>query len=425
MAIAMKYYYPDYFDDFECVPGHECPDSCCIRWQIVVDPDTLKKYRHVQGPLGKRMAEKIDFSTGRICPHGEDNRCEFLNEDNLCDIVLELGENALCETCHTHPRHEEVYPNVRERSLAMTCPIACKQLLERKEPVNIDCYEVHARKEWDPFFDHKLFAELVPTRDTLLSIAQNRKFSMNQRMVMILGMAHDVESRIHHRAERKHTSFPLKNLPIFPNFTDREKHQLRKIRKAYCEDTAYEKIEKRLDEIIYDEKYFRQENEEPVSTIMTDMLFALSTMEALNPEWPPLLQSILNIREEMSREESRGRMAEYTEQEDEIELEQMLVYFLYVYCCTSAYDEQLLAKCKMAVVNVLIIRELWFMRWMENDDMLTIDEKAELAHWYVREIENSDENMEQWDSLMQRSPRFAIKKILKVLRRGDILKQTH
>ena len=170
MAIAMKYYYPDYFDDFECVPGHECPDSCCIRWQIVVDPDTLKKYRHVQGPLGKRMAEKIDFSTGRICPHGEDNRCEFLNEDNLCDIVLELGENALCETCHTHPRHEEVYPNVRERSLAMTCPIACKQLLERKEPVNIDCYEVHARKEWDPFFDHKLFAELVPTRDTLLSI---------------------------------------------------------------------------------------------------------------------------------------------------------------------------------------------------------------------------------------------------------------
>ena len=56
MAIAMKYYYPDYFDDFECVPGHECPDSCCIRWQIVVDPDTLKKYRHVEGPLGKRKA---------------------------------------------------------------------------------------------------------------------------------------------------------------------------------------------------------------------------------------------------------------------------------------------------------------------------------------------------------------------------------
>ena len=61
MAIAMKYYYPDYFDDFECVPGHECPDSCCIRWQIVVDPDTLKKYRHVQGPLGKRKQKRLIF----------------------------------------------------------------------------------------------------------------------------------------------------------------------------------------------------------------------------------------------------------------------------------------------------------------------------------------------------------------------------
>ena len=79
---------------------------------------------------------------------------------------------------------------------------------------------------------------------------------------------------------------------------------------------------------------------------MTDMLFALSTMEALNPELPPLLQSILNIREEMSREESRGRMAEYTEQEDEIELEQMLVYFLYVYCCTSASMNNCLLNAK-------------------------------------------------------------------------------
>ena len=50
---------------------------------------TLRKYKHVTGELGKRMAEKIDQKTGDICPHGEENRCEFLNEDNLCDIVAE------------------------------------------------------------------------------------------------------------------------------------------------------------------------------------------------------------------------------------------------------------------------------------------------------------------------------------------------
>ena len=126
-------------------------------------------------------------------------------------------------------------------------------------------------------------------------------------------------------------------------------------------------MEQRLDEIIYDEKYFRQESEESAQTIMTNMIFALSTMEALRPDWPEYLQSVLNMREEMTREESADWMEQYHAWEDEIPLEQMLVYFLYVYCCSSVYDGQLLAKCKMAVVNVMLIRELWFMKWYEND----------------------------------------------------------
>lgn len=417
----MKYYYPDYFYNFQCVPGHACPDSCCIRWQITVDKRTLKKYRQVGGELGKRMKEKIDFSTGNICPHGDEHRCEFLNDDNLCDIVLELGEDALSETCHTHPRHEEVYLNVRERSLAMTCPIACKQLLQRKKPVQILMKEEKTRPDVDLLFDRVLFEELVYTRDALLDVARNRENTIFERMIMILGLAHDVESRIHSRSQRNASKLLARKLPSLGDFTDKEKRELRQIRKAYRSADAFERVDKRLDDIIYDEKYFRQESDEHVSRIMTDMLFALTTMDALKPEWPPYLQSIFNVREEMSREESAKQMAEYSKAEEPIQLEQLLVYFLYVYCCTSVYDESLLAKCKMAVVNVLLIRELWFMKWMENDGAISVDEQAELAHWYVREIENSDENMEQWESLMQRNPRFALKKILKVLGRGAIL----
>ncbi|MCH5267702.1 MAG: flagellin lysine-N-methylase [Lachnospiraceae bacterium] len=419
----MKYYYPDYFDDFTCVPGHGCPDSCCIRWQITVDSATMRKYRRVEGTLGERMAEKIDPKTRRISPHGEDNRCEFLNEDNLCDIVLELGEEALCETCRTHPRHEEVYLNVREHSLAMTCPIACKQLLEREEPVAILEREEKGKHDFDIYFDKKLFQILLPTRDVLLEIAKDREMSINKRMMMVLGLSHDVESRIRKRAARKYSGLLADKLPIFPNFTEEEKHSLEHIQEAYRSENAYDKLEKHLDEMIYDEKYFRQESEQSVNTIMSDMLFALSTMDALRPDWPAFLQSVLNERAEMSREDSRDRVAEYMQEEKEVQLEQLLVYFLYVYVCTSVYDEQLLAKCKMAVVNVLLIREMWFMRWLENNGNISIDEQAEIAHWYVREIENSDENMEQWDSLMQRNPRFALKKILKVLIRSDILKR--
>ncbi len=164
----MRYYYPDYFKTFKCASGKACPDSCCHIWQITVDKKTLKKYKKVKGSLGKRMCEKIDKKTGNIKPYGEDNRCEFLNKDNLCDIVLGLGEDYLCHTCHTHPRHEEVYYNVRERSLAITCPIACKELLMREEPVVIEMEEDNKKDQYYKYFDQPLFGQLEYIRDSML-----------------------------------------------------------------------------------------------------------------------------------------------------------------------------------------------------------------------------------------------------------------
>ena len=55
------------------------------------------------------------------------------------------------------------------------------------------------------------------------------------------------------------------------------------------------------------------------------------------------------------------------------------------------------------------------MCWLENDKTLTMEDKVEYTHWFVREVENSDENMEQWDSLMQRNPRFSLDNIFKLL----------
>ena len=145
------------------------------------------------------------------------------------------------------------------------------------------------------------------------------------------------------------------------------------------------------------------------------MIFTLCTMEALKPTWIPYLQSVLNIRQQMDNKEYLESYKEFEAVTDDIEIEQLLFYFTYVYCCQSAYDGALLAKIKMAVVNTLIIKELWFMCWLENDKTLTMEDKVESAHWFVREVENSDENMEQWDSLMQRNPRFSLDNIFKLL----------
>ena len=44
------------------------------------------------------------------------DRCVFLNQKNLCDIYIELGEDALCEICTASEISYE-YGNIRQTGL--------------------------------------------------------------------------------------------------------------------------------------------------------------------------------------------------------------------------------------------------------------------------------------------------------------------
>ncbi len=413
----MLYYYPDYFYDFKCEGGVECPDSCCHVWKIEVDAPTLKKYGKVSGQLGRRMAEKIDKKTGVITPHGEENRCEFLNDDNLCDIILTLGEDYLCQTCRTHPRHEEEYRNVRERSIAISCPVACRRLLLREEPVAILSDSDSKTDRRDRYFDAPLFEQILYVRDRLLEIAQNRRLRVGSRMALALGLAHDVERRLRTRRERKGRG-PFKK---HPKFGDEEKEKIIRLSDAYCKADAdackllLERVKKKAGGAKDVVAWSASGGDAPPKDILTDMIFALSTLEPLKKSWIPYLYSTINIRNEMTDDEYRDARREFENAITDAQLEQLLFYFIYLYCCGSAYDGMLLAKIKMAVSNTVLIRELWLMKWLEDDGRLTIDGQAWIAHEFVREIENSDENIEQWDSLMQRNPRFSLKRLMSVL----------
>ena len=410
----MRYDYPDYYNDFRCTGGKECPDSCCIVWQIEVDKKTRNKYKTVKGPLGKRMREKIDARTGRITPHGEECRCEFLNDDNLCDIILELGEDYLCQTCATHPRHEEVYENYRERSLSITCPIMCRDLLQRAEPVKI-LSKYTKKTEKDYLFDRKLFEKLLMVRDVSLSICQNRELSVFQRMFLILGMAHDIERRVILRASRKKTGFITKIIPDFPDFTPHESDEIERILSEYRKKDVFGSIKHHIEETARHEKILLHTDSMTMMEILNDMIFPLMTMEVLNKSWFLFLQSVMNMRAEMSDDNYEECQSQFMEALPDEVFEQILVYFVYAYTCTSVYDDRVLAKIKMAVANTLLIRELMLMKWFENDKKITIDEQAEITHRFVREIDNSDENMEQWDSLMQRNPRYSLNNLFYAL----------
>ena len=59
----MIYVYPDYYKKFNCI-AYKCPDTCCSQWQIVIDDDSLEKYKAYKGEYKKILDKRIDWREG-------------------------------------------------------------------------------------------------------------------------------------------------------------------------------------------------------------------------------------------------------------------------------------------------------------------------------------------------------------------------
>ena len=126
---------PDYYHRFHCLAG-SCPHTCCEKWEVVIDEETALRYFAVPGSLGDRLRETLLVDEeGDFCFPLAGGRCPFLNQDNLCEIHQQLGQEATSVTCREHPRFTEDYGAFREISLSASCPAANTLLLETEAPL--------------------------------------------------------------------------------------------------------------------------------------------------------------------------------------------------------------------------------------------------------------------------------------------------
>ena len=178
----MKLMAPDYYPEFRCIAG-ACRHSCCIGWEIDIDDETLEKYRSVGGAFGRRLNEGIALNDGqavfRLC---EDERCPFLNGDGLCDIILNLGEDALSQICTDHPRYRNFFSDREETGLGLCCDAAGRLILGRKEKAEWIVLEDDGESEERDAFED----EILDVREELVCIAQNREISVDERMEHML-----------------------------------------------------------------------------------------------------------------------------------------------------------------------------------------------------------------------------------------------
>lgn len=170
--MKLKYILPDYYKDFACIKG-ECKHNCCIGWEIDVDPVTLKKYKNVGGEFGERLFKNISLDGEAHFVLAENERCPFLNSDNLCDIIINLGEDYLCQICDAHPRFRNELPDRVEVGLGLCCEAAARLILSKKEPVRFS-----PKIETDD--------EIILLRDEIISVLQDRKIPLEERIDKML-----------------------------------------------------------------------------------------------------------------------------------------------------------------------------------------------------------------------------------------------
>lgn len=401
----MLYRKPDYFEQFQCI-ADKCEDTCCAGWQIAVDKAALEKYKKIHTTYLYKIMGCVDWET-KTFRQDNDKRCAFLNSDNLCDMYQHLGEDSLCKTCREYPRHTEEFEGVREITLSISCPEVARILMERKTPVKFFSYENSDERETEDYedFDPFLHSILENAREEMLKILQNRELTLQERTMLILGMAHDMQGRINRQE-------------MFA-----------------CEDVVRKYKGKQA--LKYVKKHLEQGSEKEASRAF-ELFEKLYELELLREEWDALLHetqtALFYHRKEYCSSKSNMRWDKYNtltiqnltnapliavteifaqhrqefelwkkeHPEIDIRLEQLLVYFLFTYFVGAVYDGEVFAKAQMAVYCTWMIELLWMARWLLNGKELGMEEMTELVYRFSREVEHSDDNLEHIEKIMRK-----------------------
>lgn len=193
--ITIKTFVPTYFDKFKCI-ADKCPDTCCIGWEVDIDPETVEKYSTIGGELGKKINKHLtkDESGCDIFTLCDGDRCPFLNSCRLCEIQLSAGEEALSQTCTLFPRFYDDFGKIREMGIGFGCPEAARIMLRDDEPFSLMFYDECADIVED--IDENFLGELIELRAKMFTILENDDLNFRKKAEAVLELAKNFQKAI-------------------------------------------------------------------------------------------------------------------------------------------------------------------------------------------------------------------------------------
>lgn len=276
---------PAYCREFKCI-ADKCSDSCCIGWEIDIDEKTVDFYKNVGGKLGEKLRASISCDDGYSFIL-KNERCPFLDENNLCELILEIGEDKLSQICTDHPRYYEWFSGVKEGGIGMCCEEAARLILEKGNETGYWDREV-ADEACDDY-DEELYDCLFGIREKLFSYLRNRNIPLSSAVADILDYVEMVQEKL----DNGDYSVPEINSGVVSS-----------------------------GEPLYNE-----------------LIEIFGSLEPIDGNWKPYITELKN-------KPYRGYCTD-----NEGYLRNVMIYFLWRYFMKGAFDGEILSKVKLSVIS--------------------------------------------------------------------------
>ena len=330
-------HYPSYYKDFKCIAS-KCKTSCCSAgWEICIDKNTADFYKSVSGKFGDRLRNNIDFGKQSKFKLKPDGRCPFLNENNLCDIYINLGSDHLCQICSEHPRFYECFNNLIECGLGIYCEEVCRIILSQDKPLTL--YDEKTDENFNLDYNEDVFNFLYKNRFKIFDYLANDTIRLNQRIADVIWYANILQQDI--------DSDMLDDEDIF-SITSTTSSTIEPLFKYLL------KLEQN------DEKWFDYLNHN--LEVYTNNIDKFEQFEKENQDISKYLQNLA-------------------------------IYYIYRYFLRGIYDEDILSRVKFMAINIAILKTLFFCKWIENNYNLSLMDCVMITKKYSEEIECNDDNV--------------------------------
>lgn len=334
----MKLTKPYFYDDFVCIASR-CTDNCCIGWEIDIDERSLSRYKSAEGEFSKRLCDAIHKGEDGVhtFAFGEGERCALLREDGLCELILNMGEDSLCDICALHPRFFGWYNDLKEAGLGLCCEEVCRLMFSDSKPLRFITGEIYENAE--ETCSEKLLQLLLAARKELFGLLQDRNRALRDRLYSAALYTIELQEAIDNGGK-------------FP--------------KARILSAG-----------------------KPCDSTVKALLSLYADMESISTEWDERLAALNGRSDEIIQalprfcEQFGGDMWRY---------EHIAVYFCYRYFLNGVFEGEIVSRVGLALAAVLSVLLMDCLTWLE---------KGELSEWgrvlnmklYSKQLEYSEDNL--------------------------------